>query len=472
MSVKADPTKVSLLDLHGEIRNRIYGELLPSTADFHVRQHLLASTTLRGQGPISDTVEFLRTAHAFRPSSQDKPGSSTAFMASCRQIHEEAASLLYAKKEFVINVNKNGVLGWKEPIAAGHKLLTRNLSALNQASILTVEVGVALDEPYGVCHVQHALFELLAHFRPGHMLQRLNFEINTRLIQGMGHRPEKYVVKECDGHLVRRFIREYGMDLESLQKEDEEEAGEDARMYSGKELDRISPGDVSEHHLVAFLTEPLRTIRNLGDAIDKGVLRVEFNGYTRRPLGEIPAQVSDLMQSDAPVLHYHIFRSYYAQLSYLIRFGQCMLDRFAQETMGALDKLAAQRIRGDVPAFRLAHRALLDHVATMLPSACGPLDRSNEYFTRVCRNAVYKQRSDVEWMEFFEQGEREMEFCMLELERCLPPEDTDVSFFGCRQVDDKIREHHLHKKAKIRKAALELLEQQQGRAGSSRRMSV
>ena len=69
-----------LSGLPSEIRQHIYGYILPATV------------ALRAVGPSSVGI-----AHVWLP-------GSTALMATCRQIHEEAAEILYGQSVFLVEV--------------------------------------------------------------------------------------------------------------------------------------------------------------------------------------------------------------------------------------------------------------------------------------------------------------------------------------------------------------------------------
>lgn len=81
----------------------------------------------------------------------------------------------------------------------------------------------------------------------------------------------------------------------------------------------IEPRDLSRAHMIAFLTDPLKTLRNLNKGKrQKGMCTVKFHGASGTILGDIPSKIADLVRGDAEVRDYEVFREHYAAMCDLI----------------------------------------------------------------------------------------------------------------------------------------------------------
>lgn len=150
------PGALTFLDIPGEIRNQIYGELLPDK-DFQT-----AATTAN-----------LR---------KDARKTSTMFMATCHQVYEEAVSILYPKTiptALRVHVDSAGTTTFLQHKTKLCSMKPYSLSATTRATRLSLQVEVRKSfQATSTCDVQDAMFNLAAILKGGHQLEGISLTAN------------------------------------------------------------------------------------------------------------------------------------------------------------------------------------------------------------------------------------------------------------------------------------------------------
>ena len=367
-STPADNTTVSFLDLPAELRNKVYGELLPDVEPWY----MFPGKSLRVDGQTS----------------------STNFMATCHQLHDEAAGMLYGSRELEVFVSRTGEINFLNQEVDFADVSNANFSALNQIKVLRLEVSA--NDSVAVCDIQDALFALFSHLTPNHKLHTL------------------------EAHIDVSTHHDYGYELFNLRY------GE--RMFRQnvmREFRNVRPGHISRAHMAAFLTDRLRTIRNLRDGGKKGKFTLDFVGKSGRPWKDIQGQIRDLVHGDSPVLDYKVFSAYFEVLRAL----RLVIEWFnigakeSRDFKSEATKLGRARIRGDNASLKQGHKALLSIADLIIATE---LENSHAL--------------SHEEAELCEQRIREACYLMQELEAALPGDDVDTSFLGYNEADAGLRE--------------------------------
>lgn len=153
------PGVVTFLDIPGEIRNQIYGELLP---DKNVQ--------------AAERTKRLR---------EDGQRTSTRFMATCHQVYAEAVSILYPQSvpdRLRLKVDSAGTttfLGKKTRLCATEP---SNFSVITRAKSLSIEIEVGMSlASIDVCDVQDAMFNFAKILGGAHQLESIwvNIDIGS-----------------------------------------------------------------------------------------------------------------------------------------------------------------------------------------------------------------------------------------------------------------------------------------------------
>ncbi|KAK4956731.1 hypothetical protein LTR10_006259 [Elasticomyces elasticus] len=382
VSSAAVPDRLSFLDLPAELRNQVYEELLPTIE-----------------------TKWMYPFGEVRVNSTDK--ASTAFMATCKQVHEEAASILYAVDSHRVYISSSGTVKFLDRTTASVDVQNANFAALNQVKVLHLHVSA--NDSRAVCDVQDALFKLFDHLRPNHKLHTLEVSINVDTAN------DRYSGYEMfNSNYAERMFRQNLM----------------------REFADIRPGQLSRAHITAFLTDPLRTVRNLKDGRKKGKFTLDFAGKSGRPWRDILPEIRGLVQSDEPVPDYKVFCRYWEVLRSLQSVAEAA---FGKQDVKLLDKarngLCCARIRGDITALKQNHDLLVAAVDGMVSAKV--------------RGKPSRSYQDAETLE---HELREVAYLMLELASALPTDDADTSFFGYNRSDEALREWQTHGRAAEKQA--------------------
>lgn len=398
----------TFFDLPGEIRNQIYAELLPNVPD--PRQ--------------TYTYPNLRT---------DGSKTSTAFMASCKPVYEESSSVLYhfldiGEGELSVRIERDGSVFF---LGKDFKLATAtsaNFAAIKRAKKLEVSVSTSeSSNTLSICDAQDALFIALSgNLETGHLLQSLDIRISTE-------HPNDFGLGMFSSNFAGRMQSQSVM----------------------REFGRVVPGDVSRAHVAAFLTDSLRTIRDIKDGKKTGKFKLDFAGKSGRPWREIEGQVRKLIQSDATaqVPDYKVFCDYFAtlrQLRAVTREG-----RVIWIPQRELWQLGRARIQGDVEGLHKRHHSMLESLKTV---------------EKVVLNHANADSS--EHAELREQKCREMFYLYQELEEKLPKKDADTSFFGYKIADDGLREWQKHGRQAEKEAKAKRKQEKEAAGESRKKMRV
>ena len=305
---------MSFLDLPAEIRNQIYEDLLPD----------------RDEGSAYRRTSGLR---------KDGQKTSTSFMATCKQLQAEAASMLYGKSRFCAYLSVGtGELAFLNQRVLISDCLTANFAALNQ--IKRLGLTVITEDSCSICDVQDTLFHFLGHLQPNHKLQSLKVDINIATVD---HNSDRLGCSEASdlSHTVRAHLVTFPHDY-----------------------NEVRPGDLSIPHIAAFLTDPIRTVRGLmkDDGRD-GKFALEFDGSSSRPWSLIAPEVRTLARSAEPVPDYQVFGKYWDALRPLLQVIETIVG---QEGMRAfrmdVDAMHCSRVRGDVARLRQYHKSFVHTV--------------------------------------------------------------------------------------------------------------
>lgn len=165
------------------------------------------------------------------------------------------------------------------------------LDLLSRVKDLQIEVTTG-NHPSSVCAVQDMLFAFVHRIPVDHVLRSLQITITVKMPNDATSR--NFItadVWDCpqDGLDI---IHEYRL---------------------------IEPGDLSRAHMIAFLTDPLKTIRGLNKGKkQKGMCTVKFHGASGTILGDIPSKIAELVRCHADVRDYEVFREHYAAMCDLI----------------------------------------------------------------------------------------------------------------------------------------------------------
>ncbi|KAK3656842.1 hypothetical protein LTR56_002823 [Elasticomyces elasticus] len=382
VSIAAIPGKVSFLDLPAELRNQVYEELLPTLE-----------------------TKWIYPLGEVRVNSTDK--ASTAFMATCKQIHEEAASILYAVDSHRVYISSTGAIDFLEKTTAFIDVQNANYAALNQVKVLHLHISA--NDSRSVCDVQDALFKFLDHLRPNHKLHTLEVGINIDTANDRYGGYEMFNSNYAERMFKQNLMREFA---------------------------DIRPGQLSRAHITAFLTDPLRIVRNLKDGRKKGNFTLDFAGKSGRPWRDILPEIRNLVQSDEPVPNYKVLCKYWEVLRSLQSVAEAA---FGKQDVKLLDKalngLCCARIRGDIKALKQNHD-LLD----------AAMDG------RIAAKMGGKPSRSYQDAETLEHELREIAYLTLELASALPAGDADTSFFGYSRSDEALREWQTHGRAAEKQA--------------------
>ncbi|KAK5714990.1 hypothetical protein LTR15_010406 [Elasticomyces elasticus] len=382
VSTAAIPGKVSFLDLPAELRNQVYEELLPTVETKWIY-------------PLGE-VRANNTAKA-----------STTFMATCRQVHEEAASILYAVDSHRVYISSTGAIEFLDKTTAFVDVQNANFATLNQVKVLHLHISA--NDSRTVCDVQDALFMFLDHLRPNHKLHTLEVSINIDTANDRYGGYEMFNSNYAERMFKQNLMREFA---------------------------NIRPGQLSRAHITAFLTDPFRTVRKLKDGRKKGKFTLDFAGKSGRPWRDILPEIRGLVQSDEPVPDYKVFCKYWEVLRPLLSVAEAA---FGKQDVKLLDKaqngLCCARIRGDIKALKQSHDLLVTAVDG-----------------RVATKVGGKPSRSYQEAEALEHKLREIAYLVLELASVLPADDADTSFFGYNRSDEALREWQTHGRAAEKQA--------------------
>ncbi|KAK5732327.1 hypothetical protein LTR17_010641 [Elasticomyces elasticus] len=369
--------KVSFLGLPGGVRKQVYEELLPTVA-----------------------TQWIYPLGEVRVNNTDK--ASTTFMATCKQVHEEAASILYGAEEHRAYINRTGAIEFLEKTTAFTNVFGANFAALNQVKVLHLQISA--NDSRTMCNVQDALFKFLEHLRPNHKLHTLEVRISVNTADDRNGDYEMYNSNHAAHMFKQNLMREFA---------------------------DIRPGELSRAHITAFLTDPLRTVRNLKDGRKKGKFTLDFAGKSGRPWRDILPKIRGLVQSDEPVPDYKVFCKYWEVLRPLLSVAEAA---FGKQDVKLLDKalngLCRARVRGDIQALKQNHDLLITAVDGRIAAKMGG-----------------KSSTSYQDAETLEYELREIAYLMLELASALPADDADASFFGYNRSDKALREWQTHGRA-------------------------
>lgn len=365
----------TFFDLPGELRNQIYAELLPDVPDL---ANLPWGSGLRSDGGKT----------------------STAFMAACKAVYEEASSVLYAslattEDEVGVRVEGNGKIIFLRSSTQFGNLTAANFAALKRVKKLRVHVSTGSRSDYlALCNVQDAMFTALSdNLRAGHVLESLHVSISTP--------------GPADGflELVSSSYADYVYPRTVM-----------------REFQNIRPGaDISRAHVPAFLTDPLRCIRGIKNGEKKGKFTLDFVGKSGHPWREVQEEVRGLVQGNSAVEDYNIFGEYFEAVRRLSDMG-----------LSSVQQLAKARIQGDITGFRASLLGQAERIERKLLS--GEAAKSSE------------------GLQHDEEEAREMVHLCEVLKAKVPEVDTDTSFFGYVIADDGLREWQSHGRAAEKEA--------------------
>ncbi|KAK3632727.1 hypothetical protein LTR56_016197 [Elasticomyces elasticus] len=371
VSTAAIVGKKSFLDLPAELRNQVYEELLPAVETKWIY-------------PLGE-VRVNNRARA-----------STAFMATCRQVHEEAASILYTVDSHRAYISSTGAVEFLDKTTPFFDVPDANFAALNQVKVLHLHISA--NDSRTVCDVQDALFKFFEHLRPNHKLHTLEVSINIDTANDRYGGYEMFNSNYAERMFKQNLMREFA---------------------------DIRPGQLSRAHITAFLTDPLQRKFTL-----------DFAGKSGRPWRDILPEIRGLVQSDEPVPDYKVFCKYWEILRTILSVAEAA---FGKQDMKSLDKalngLCCARVRGDIQALKQNHDLLITAVDGRIAAKMGG-----------------KPSTSYQDAETLEYELREIAYLMLELAWALPADDAYTSFFGYNRSDEALREWQTHGRADEKQA--------------------
>lgn len=360
---------LTFLDLPAELRIQVYNELLPDRSPWSMWPAM--SVRVEGQK------------------------ASTNFMASCRQVHEEAASLLYGSKTFYAVVQDSGKISFANLEVGFSYLASANFSAINQVEHLSLCVYTG-SNARTICVVQDALFLFLGHLRSDHKLQSVTVQVHIRIGRSR-MRPKR-----------SHNTFSHRIDVSHREAEYETEL---------KRLRFPCPGEISGLHIAAFLTDPLRAIPRSSNGKDNDMM-ITFSGELEESrLGEPPLVDSRVITCGAPTADYGAFYRYYEafrRLRNLIEVSQQVRDAVNE----GLHRLAETRIRSDVATFKQTLCSAIDFIEQVL--------RSNTFISLPSNSAEKHQNKIKEAHDLVAALRNE------------PMNDIDTTAFGYRIGDARL----------------------------------
>lgn len=219
-----------------------------------------------------DLVDMPDNEHGASKLYSDDDGQTTsaAFMTSSAALIQQTMNTLYrplssASQQVEIEFGLNGEIAF-----FGHKTqlkhaVSENFVAIRRVQTIHLDVHIgsfhmgSVHNPLGFCNVQDALFAVLGYnLAPGHMLQSLQVTMSD------SRQPDPFVYVS-----------------EASESEQECSPLEEVR----REMADVQPaqGNISRGHAIAFLTDPLRSIRMSGNEHQQGYFKLLFMGSDVRP---------------------------------------------------------------------------------------------------------------------------------------------------------------------------------------------
>lgn len=150
---------------------------------------------------------------------------------------------------------------------------------------LEIDISTGND-PVSVCAVQDVLFAFVDRIPPDHRLRSLSIRITIILPNDPNER-QMTTADVWAGFRIKKDI-----------------------IHENK---YIQPGELSRMHMTAFLTDPIRKIRNLNAGERGGKFSITFPGHTG-VWKDIAITVEELVRSNAEVKDYEAFRKYFKAL--------------------------------------------------------------------------------------------------------------------------------------------------------------
>ena len=317
---------------------------------------------------------------------KNKEKAHTNLMATCRQIHEETASLVYGSKEFHVKVYDGGAISF---LTHRHtKTGSTNFSALNQIQILRVEIESS-DDPCSITEMQDALFAFFGHLRDNHKLHTLNIDIDIEMDRD--NRYQYFSDRKLESNIECEFRH-------------------------------VVPGHLSRGHLTTFLADPFRTIRNLGQYKSQSEFTMTFIGDTQTLWKDIPDQIAGLVKGDSSVPNYRVFGKYFEILNELLETVRSLDSDFPRLPIEAV-LLSKARIRGEIEIFKRRHRILITGIEELVEEHArfGAAVFATE--KEQCEQKLYQIAALVQ-----------------DLEATLPGDDVDTSILGYNKADTELKE--------------------------------
>ena len=347
-SKSANSDKASFLDLPGELRNEVYGLLLPD----------------------------VDLGWSYLPRSLRKDGekTSTTFMASCKQVHAEAASILYGREVFYVDIDHEGEVTFLNQHIEFANLHTADFSAVNQMKRLRIHIKGL--EGRNVCDVQDVLFYFLDHLRPSHKLAALDVSLIVEL-----HDPH-----QCEDYWQESYREAYQI------------AGNEENLL--REFVCIRPGDISRLHLAAFLTDPLRTLRLRNDCGEKTGFELDFIASEVMPWRTMFSNLQALVQGDKPISDYGVFCRAWQSLRSVLSAVEATIGTHALRMLDkTLDRVREARIRGDPAAVKGMLEIFIDRVELMVDMEMDPSLKDYVPASYVCHHQNSTHRSSTNGAE-------------------------------------------------------------------------
>lgn len=184
-------------------------------------------------------------------------------------------------------------------VASEELSISRAFDALNRAQDLFIKVLVG-NHPQAVCAMQDALFTL-ANRIPADGLRSLRITITV----SMPNDDSSHDLAVCE-QAATPFLR-----LQKIQ-----------------EFKAIVPGQLSRPHLVAFLTDPFRTLRGLQLTKGEQGFSLTFDGCKGDvpAWSEIPRRMRDMIQGESEIKDYEFLRRHRVALVPLVAAVQALND--------------------------------------------------------------------------------------------------------------------------------------------------
>ena len=283
------------------------------------------------------------------------------------------------------------------------------LGATEQLSI-SVETGY---DYRSICEVQDALFKLVSFLGQDHKLKTLDVHIEVQMKAG-----EWDGFELCTSNWMERYVSE----------------------KIAREFKKIKPGEISRAHVVAFLSDPLRTIRVHGGEGAGSGFELRFDGCEEKlydgseeyvnPWHDIVKQTAECVSGTTGLRDFNVFGPYFGLLGQLTQLLETGFEPKKLSVMKQLlEMMAATRIRRNVLSFHSLHDRLVKALEDITQR---PTASENTHSKNPASDGATQQYDGLR-------------VSPQKLIDALPAKELDTSHLGYSQADAKLADWRKHR---------------------------